>query len=131
MRTRAPIRVAALSIVPLVCLVSVALTASNAVPGSRADRAASAITVNALKPEACDTLTLGGITTGSGVLNDGAGNNLVLGSTVADTMRGNGGNDCLVGGAGIDSLRGDGGTDVCIGGLGVDTFHSSCETQIQ
>jgi Ca2+-binding RTX toxin-like protein len=127
----APTRVAALAIVPFVCLVSVAFTASNSVPGSRADRAASSIGVNNLKPNACNALTLAGITTGSGTVNDGAGNNLVLGSAAVDTMRGNGGNDCLVGGASNDSLRGDAGTDVCIGGLGTDTFHSSCETQIQ
>ena len=127
----APIRAAALPLVPLVCLVSIAFTASNAVPGSRADRAASSIGVNDLKPNACSALTLAGITTGTGIVNDGAGNHLVLGSAAVDTMRGNGGNDCLVGGGSNDSLRGDAGTDVCIGGLGVDTFHSTCETQIQ
>ena len=84
-----------------------------------------------MKPGACSALTLAGVTTGSGTINDGSGSNLVLGSGVVDTMRGNAGNDCILGGAGIDSLRGDGGTDVCIGGAGTDTFHSSCETQIQ
>jgi Ca2+-binding RTX toxin-like protein len=127
----APTRAAALSILPLVCLLSIALTASNAVPSSRADRAASSITVNKVKPAACSALTLGAITTGSGAINDGGGSNLVLGSSIVDTMRGNGGSDCLVGGGATDSLRGDGGTDVCIGGPGTDTFHSSCETQIQ
>ena len=131
MSAPAPNRVAALSILPLVCFLSVAFTASTTVPSSRAGRAASSITVNALKPAACSAPILGAITTGSGAINDGGGSNLVLGSAIADTMRGNGGNDCLVGGGAADSLRGDGGTDVCIGGLGTDTFHSSCETQIQ
>lgn len=124
-------RAAALSTLPLVCLLSVAFTATNAVPSSKAGRAASSITVNKLKPAACSALTLGAITTGSGVVSDGGAGNLVLGSAIVDTMRGNGGSDCLVGGGAADSLRGDGGTDVCIGGPGVDIFHSSCETQIQ
>ena len=127
----APTRAATLSIVPLLCVLSVVTTASTAVPSSRADRAADTVTVNKVKPSACSGLTLAGITTGSGTVNDGAGNNLVLGSAAVDTMRGNNGNDCLVGGASNDSLRGDAGTDVCIGGLGTDTFHSTCETQIQ
>jgi Ca2+-binding RTX toxin-like protein len=121
----------ALSILPLICLVGVVFTASTAVPASKAGRSTRTIGVNAVKPSACSGLTLAGVTTGSGVINDGGGGNLVLGSAGSDTMRGNGGGDCLVGGGGIDSLRGDGGTDVCIGGPGADTFHSSCETQIQ
>jgi len=89
------------------------------------------ITVNDVKPSACAGITLAGITTGSGTVNDGSGSNLVLGSAVIDAIRGNNGNDCIVGGAGNDNLRGDGGTDVCIGGGGTDTFNSSCETQLQ
>ena len=107
------------------------LTASNTVPASKAGRRLQTITVNTVKPSACSSLTLTGITTGAGTINDGSGSNLVLGSAVVDAIRGNNGNDCIVGGAGNDSLRGDGGTDVCIGGGGTDTFNSSCETQIQ
>ena len=126
-----PTRAAAFPLVPLVLFLGVVFTASTVVPTSKAGRDTDSITANKLKPSACSALTLAGITTGSGVINDGGGSNLVLGSAVVDTMRGNGGNDCILGGGGIDSLRGDGGTDVCIGGPGTDTFHPSCETQIQ
>ena len=126
-----PTRAAAFPLVPLVLFLGVVFTATTVVPASKAGRDADSITANKLKPSACSALTLAGITTGSGAINDGGASNLVLGSAIVDTMRGNGGNDCILGGSGIDSLRGDGGTDVCIGGLGTDTFHSSCETQIQ
>lgn len=124
-------RLVVFSILPFVVGVGVAAAASNVVATSKAGRRVQAITVNAVKPAACSGITLAGITTGSGTINDGSGSNLVLGSAVVDTIRGNNGNDCIVGGAGNDSLRGDGGTDVCIGGAGTDTFHSSCETQLQ
>jgi Ca2+-binding RTX toxin-like protein len=124
-------RAATLTFLPLVCFLGVALGASTVVPATKAGRRTDSITANKLKPDACSAITVGGITTGSGVVTDGGASNLVLGSAIVDTMRGNGGNDCILGGGGIDSLRGDGGTDVCIGGPGTDTFHSSCETQIQ
>lgn len=131
MSASASTRAALLSILPLICLLSVVYAASTAVPASKAGRSARTIGVSNLKPSACSALTLAGLTTGSGTISGGGGNGLVLGSASVDTMRGNGGNDCLVGGGGADSLRGDGGTDVCIGGPGSDTFHFSCETQIQ
>jgi Ca2+-binding RTX toxin-like protein len=124
-------RLLLLPILPLVLGLGVVLTASNAVPASKASRSTQTITVNDVKPSACSGITLAGITTGSGTINDGSASNLVLGSAGVDTMRGNNGNDCILGGAGNDSLRGDSGTDVCIGGGGTDTFNSSCETQIQ
>ena len=124
-------RAAALTMLPLVCFLGVALGASTVVPATNAGRRTDSITANKLKPEACSALTLSDVTTGTGVISDGGASDLVLGSAIVDTMRGNGGNDCILGGGGIDSLRGDGGIDVCIGGPGADTFHSSCETQIQ
>jgi RTX calcium-binding nonapeptide repeat (4 copies) len=120
-----------LPILPLVLGPGMAGAASSAVPTSKAGRRVQAITVNSVKPSACSSLTLAGITTGAGTFNDTAASNLVLGSAGVDTIRGTGGNDCIVGGAGNDSLRGDNGTDVCIGGGGTDTFHASCETQVQ
>lgn len=131
LRGALPGRLLLLPILPLVLGLGVGLTASNTVPTSKAGRRLQTITVNTVKPSACSSLTLAGITTGSGTINDGSGSNLVLGSAGVDAIRGNNGNDCLVGGAGNDSLRGDGGTDVCIGGGGTDTFNASCETQIQ
>lgn len=134
MSALASTRAATLTILPLVCFLcflGVALAASTVVPATNAGRQTDSITANKLKPAACSPISVGGITTGTGVISDGGASNLVLGSALVDTMRGNGGNDCIVGGGGIDSLRGDGGTDVCMGGPGADTFHSSCETQIQ
>jgi Ca2+-binding RTX toxin-like protein len=124
-------RAATLTILPLVCFLGVAFGASTVVPATNAGRRTASITANKLKPDDCSAIALGAVTTGTGVISDGGASNLVLGSAIVDTMRGNGGNDCILGGGGIDSLRGDGGTDVCIGGPGTDTFHSSCETQIQ
>ena len=126
-----PTRAVALPLVPLVLFLGVVFTASTVVPVSKAGRDTDSITANKLKPSACSSLTLAGITTGSGTFNDSAASNLVLGSAGVDTIRGVNRNDCIVGGAGNDSLRGDNGTDVCIGGLGTDTLHTSCETQIQ
>jgi Ca2+-binding RTX toxin-like protein len=108
-----------------------ALTATNAVPASRAERDVSAITVDQKKPKpACNGITVTTIVTGGG--NGNNANNLVLGTAAANgNLRGRNGNDCIHGGGGNDFLRGDGGTDVCIGGPGTDTFHATCETQIQ
>lgn len=105
-----------------------AFTAANAVPASRADAVAQSITANSLKPSACAALGLATVVAGT---NGSNGNDLLLGSGAADTMRGNQGSDCMLGGGGNDNLRGDNGTDVCIGGAGTDTFHATCETQIQ
>jgi Ca2+-binding RTX toxin-like protein len=114
-----------------VVFLGVVLTASTVVPASKAGRDTDSVTANVLKPSACAALTLAEVTTGSGAFSDSGYSDLVLGSAVVDTIRGQGGSDCILGGGGNDSLRGDGGTDVCIGGAGTDTFHSSCETRIQ
>jgi Ca2+-binding RTX toxin-like protein len=124
-------RAALLSLLPVALFVGVVVTASSVVPTSKAGRSTRSITANTLKPATCSAITLSGITTGTGVVTDGAASNLVLGSAVLDTMRGSDGNDCILGGGGNDSLRGDNGTDVCLGGPGTDTFYSTCETQIQ
>ena len=108
-----------------------ALAATNSVPGSRAERDVSTITVDQLKPQpTCNGITVTVLVTGGGNGNGSA--NLLLGTAAANTnLRGMGANDCILGGGGNDMLRGDGGTDVCIGGPGTDTFHATCETQIQ
>lgn len=124
-------RAALLSILPLVCVLGVALGASTAVPASKAGRSTRTVGVNDVKPAACNGIVLNGVYTGSGTINDSSHPHLVLGSPGVDTIRGNNGTDCMLGGGGSDSLRGDNGVDVCIGGPGTDTFHSSCETQIQ
>jgi Ca2+-binding RTX toxin-like protein len=112
-------------------LVLVAVTATNAVPATRAGRQQAAITPNTLKPSACSGITVTALRVGSGTFNGTAAAELVLGSAGVDTINGAGRNDCIVGGAGNDVIRGGAGTDVCIGGPGMDTFPAACETQIQ
>jgi Ca2+-binding RTX toxin-like protein len=125
------LRAGALSAATLVALVVlVGLTATNSVPTTRLDQASRAITPNDLKPAACAALNLTTIVTGSGTINGGNGNSLILGSAGADQIRGKKGDDCLVGGGGNDRLDGDQGVDVCIGGPGTDTFTADCETRI-
>jgi hypothetical protein len=126
-------RLACFAAVGAVCglvLIS-ALAATNSVPGSRAERDLSTITVDQKKPKPdCNGITVTVLVTGGG--NGNASDDLLIGTAAANTnLRGMGGNDCILGGGGNDMLRGDGGTDVCIGGPGTDTFHASCETQIQ
>ena len=128
---RLPAGMATLPLLPLMLFLGVVFTATTVVPASKAGRSTQSITANKLKPPSCSAITLAGITTGSGSINDGIASNLVLGSSGVDTMSGNNGNDCILGGGGNDSLRGDAGTDVCIGGPGTDTFNATCETQIQ
>ena len=106
-----------------------ALAATNTVPGSRAERDVSAISVDAKKPKPeCNGITLTAIVTG---VNGTNASELIVGTGASQSFRGQNGNDCILGGGGNDTLRGDGGTDVCIGGPGTDTFHATCETQIQ
>jgi Ca2+-binding RTX toxin-like protein len=124
-------RAALLPILPLALFVGAVVTASSAVPTSKAGRSTQTVTANKVKPSQCSAITLAGATAGSGTFYDTAASNLVLGGAAADTISGMAGNDCILGGGGNDSLRGDGGTDVCIGGPGTDTFNSTCETQIQ
>lgn len=129
MRRGSAIRYAAVGAALGLVLVS-ALTATNAVPASRAERDVSVITVDAKKPRPeCNAFVVTTIFTGTNA-SGGAGNDLVLGTAGADDLRGSGGRDCIVGGGGNDVLRGGGGNDVCIGGPGTDTFIG-CETQIQ
>ncbi|NUT56981.1 MAG: hypothetical protein HOQ03_13510, partial [Thermoleophilia bacterium] len=122
--------VAALGVACGLVVVS-ALTATNAVPASRAERDVSTIAVDLVKPRpTCNAITLTTLVIGGA--SGGNGNDLVLGTAAANTnLRGMNGDDCILGGGGNDTLRGDGGTDICIGGPGTDTFHSTCETQIQ
>jgi Ca2+-binding RTX toxin-like protein len=104
-----------------------ALTATNAVPATRASQTASTITGNNLKPSACAAVNVQSVVVGI----DGTGQrDLVLGTAAGTTVRGRAANDCVLAGGGNDTVNGDGGTDVCIGGPGTDTF-ANCETQIQ
>ena len=124
------VRYAAVGAVSGLVLVS-ALTATNSVSASRAERDVTAITVDQKKPlPSCSGITVTAIVTGGA--NGGNADELVLGTAAADgNLRGQSGDDCILGGGGNDTLRGDAGTDVCIGGPGADSFHATCETQVQ
>lgn len=65
------------------------------------------------------TVTLSGITR----IDVKAGNDIVIGSSAADTIWGSEGDDTLSGGGGNDSILGGDGTDVLSGGAGNDTLN--------
>lgn len=111
-------------------LISIALSASNLVPGSAAGIRTQPIGVNDLKPDACDGILLGSKVEGSGTVSGGSGSELILGGADPDVIAGNGGDDCVVAGSGDDEVDGGPGNDVCIGGPGTDTF-TACESTIQ
>ena len=124
------VRYAAVGAVLGLVLVS-ALTATNTVSASRAERDVTTITADQKKPKpSCNAITVTAIVTGGA--NGSNADELVVGTAAAEgNLRGQNGNDCILGGGGNDTLRGDNGTDICIGGPGTDTFHATCETQIQ
>lgn len=107
------------------------LTASNAVPTSKAYDGSRQAAANDLKPPACSSVTVANKLTGSGTFAGTNQADLILGSPGADDIDGRPRDDCILGGGGDDFLRGGGGFDVCIGGPGNDAFHNTCETQIQ
>jgi Ca2+-binding RTX toxin-like protein len=111
--------------VVLVALLVFAFTASNTVPASHAGQSARSIGAQDLAPPQCAGMGLTTVVTnGAGT----AGNDLVLGSPVGETLNGNNGDDCLVGGGGDDFLKGGTGNDVCIGGGGANEKFNQCET---
>lgn len=107
-----------------------AIAASNTISSNRLDEQSSAITVNDKKPTQC-TMNLTATFTCTGVYNcdapNGVINQLVLGTSGDERIRGRGGQDCILGGDGNDRLVGNGAGDVCIGGDGDDVF-ATCET---
>jgi len=121
-------------IVPVLAVLAIAVsltigdTAANGVPATKADNETQTIDANALKPDACAALNLTTIVVGSGDLNGGGTNELIIGDGTGNKLNGNGGNDCIIGGAGKDAFNGGPGTDVCIGNGGGDSYKG-CETQ--
>jgi Ca2+-binding RTX toxin-like protein len=71
-----------------------------------------------------DTLNFSGLNAVNGLayVDGGGGNDTIIGTSVADDLRGAGGNDSLGGGAGNDALSGAAGDDVLTGGAGADTL---------
>ena len=105
-----------------------ALAAGNSVAPSGMRDQNFAITPNDLKPPECSGSTVTNLVVGSGTFDRTNQNDLILGSSGPDTIRGRQGNDCILGGGGDDDLQGDqGGRDVCIGGPGTDTADGTCE----
>jgi Ca2+-binding RTX toxin-like protein len=110
----------------------IGFTTANSVATSKASDTARAATADTMKPTPdCSSIALTTKVAGSGTVNGGDPNELVMGAAGVDTMNGGKGNDCILGGGGNDSISGDQGTDVCIGGPGTDTFANDCETKIQ
>ena len=134
-----------LSLVTLALGVINAFAAVNTVPSTRVDDDSINITANDLKPSDCNSLNLTNIVVAG---NGTAANDLILGTSGNDNLRGSDGDDCIVGGGGNDtlqgqknddivlgqdgddSLRGNQDTDICDGGPGTDSGHNSCETEL-
>jgi hypothetical protein len=64
------------------------------------------------------------------VLGDGAAFEAVVGTTKADTLRGNTLDNILIGGAGNDTLIGQGGRDLLFGGSGADSVQGGADDDI-
>jgi Ca2+-binding RTX toxin-like protein len=125
-----------------------AIAAANTVADSGADDTSRAITPNDLKPPECASISVTNLVVGSGTLNGSNANDLILGSSGADSANAKQGDDCVVtgdgddtlkggndddillGGGGDDDLRGENGAnDICDGGPGTDSSDGKCETE--
>jgi Ca2+-binding RTX toxin-like protein len=110
-----------------------AFTASVSVPASARGSVTYTLSLQEIAPSACAGIALQDIVVGSGNFSGTPNNDLILGSSGADTINGNGGADCMVGGShggagNRDAFFGGKGNDVCIGdGAGVDRFNN-CQT---
>jgi Ca2+-binding RTX toxin-like protein len=116
-----------------------AQAAANNVPASGRLDTSIPLTANNLKPTECAGLNLATFVVGGGAAVSGSsGNDLILGSTGVDTIRGSSpavnnadGDDCILGGGGGDTIYGDAifwalwgaGDDVILGGAGNDTIY--------
>jgi hypothetical protein len=133
-RPRRSVPVLALVVVTSLSFLSaIALTASNVVASSRRTNLTDAMDANELKPANCNGITVTNIVVGT---NGTGGADLILGTSVGETIQTQGGDDCALGGGGNDTFINTGGNDVCIGGPGTDTngflgFLFTCPTFIQ
>jgi hypothetical protein len=60
----------------------------------------------------------------------GAGNDTILGTDLANVLKGGAGNDLILGGAANDRIWGDSGNDVMSGGIGADVIDPGTGTDI-
>jgi len=75
-----------------------AIAAANMVPVSGLGYQTRAVTPNDLKPPECAGISITNIVVGSGVINGVGGNDLILGSSIADMVNARNGSDCVLGG---------------------------------
>lgn len=125
------LRLLTFGLVALIIISSVtAFAAANIVQTTNVTHQTMNVNIDDLKPSTCTGWTLENLVTGTGPITGTEYNDLILGSSGADSIDGLGGDDCIVGGGGDDQITGNSGTDICIGGLGSDTF-TTCEGENQ
>jgi hypothetical protein len=111
---------------------SSAYTASNTVPATHVGQYSHSIGPNELKPAGCASLTLGHLILGSTGGGSGSDDDLVLGTSGADTITESGTvgtGSCLIGGLGNDHVTAvKNGNDICIINAGVN--GKNCATVI-
>jgi Ca2+-binding RTX toxin-like protein len=101
------------------------LAAYNVVPVTHLTDQTRAIAIWELAPPACDSVryALEAVVQCTGTTCTGSNaNELMLGTSLDQTIDGKNGDDCIVGGGGNDILYGDNGNDVLVGGPGSDTL---------
>jgi Ca2+-binding RTX toxin-like protein len=101
-----------------------ALAAANTVPASGKLDTTIVLTVQQLKPQDCNGLSLTAyLLTSGGTFKNNGSSALILGVPGFDNISAGGGNDCIVGGLGGDKLSGGTGGDICFGDT-TTTFNS-------
>jgi Ca2+-binding RTX toxin-like protein len=98
--------------------------ATNTIAESGAGDRSIAITLNDFRPPEC-TMNVDNLVAGDGNLNGTAGNDLMLGGSVGQMIRGGRGDDCLLAGAGDDQLSGNQGNDILLAGVGEDNLRGN------
>lgn len=102
-----------------------ALAASNIVPETYLMNQSSGVTASDLAPPECDSIRSGLqliIECDQEFCSGSNANELMLGTSLNQTIDGKNGDDCIVGGGGNDTLYGNNGNDVLVGGPGSDTL---------
>jgi hypothetical protein len=131
-RGRLPLAVAVVAAALIGFAASSAYTASNAVPATHVGQYAHSIGPNELKPPGCASLTLGHLILGGTNGGSGFDNDLVLGTSGANTITESGAvgpGSCIVGGLGNDRVTAmKNGNDICIINAGVT--GKNCATVI-
>ena len=131
-RIKIPRTVVIILIVLVITSIGFAFAANISVPTTHLSDQSYPVDPNQLKPVECASINLTSVyyCTG-GICNGSSADELIIGTSGYDDIRGKNGDDCIVGGGGDDDINGDNGTDICIGGPGNDLFDKKCETEIQ